>query len=200
MNINEIRKKIASLEILSDEEIKYCLDYLNSYIRYHMEKENSNMLCLKASQSLYDFTFDNLDNYAQFSTEILGIEMNNFIHYSSFLRFNTNDGLKWFIVDPTAIQFDTDKYPLGLDYYIDIKNNLNEKQKVLLENFKTKGYVELTSRNLIDYTNIFIDTLNKNGYNISKLNANNKLIDFCNKFGIAFNDDFVSKIKNDKTL
>lgn len=199
MNINEIRDKISTNDILSKEEIKYCLDYLGNFIKAKMIEKNSNKLCFEVSQGLYYFFIDNLHNYIQFSIAEIGIKMDDFIHYSSFLRFKTNEGYKWFIVDPTAIQFDTDKYPLGLERYIDIKNNLNNNQKMLLEDFKTKGYTELTRRSLIDYTNIFIKALKNNGYDINILEANNKLANFCIKSGINFdNDSILEQEKNKK--
>lgn len=198
MNINEIRDKMSTHDILSKEEIKYCLDYLGNFIKDKMNEENSNKLCSEVSQGLYYFFIDNLHNYIQFSTTEIGIKMDDFIHYSSFLRFKTSDGYKWFIVDPTAIQFDTDKYPLGLERYIDIKNNLNNNQKMLLEDFKTKGYTELTSRSLIDYTNIFIKALKNNGYDINILEANNKLTCFCIKSGITFDNDSISEPEKNK--
>lgn len=199
MNIYDIDEKITNAEALSMKEVYYFLDHLNNTIITNSNLNDTNIMqCMEISGDIYNrytTNFD-MDDVRPFDTNDLGIH--ELVHYSTFIKFKTNEGYKWFIVDPTAIQFDTDKYPLGLERYIDIKNNLNNNQKMLLEDFKTKGYTELTSRSLIDYTNIFIKALKNNGYDINILEANNKLTCFCIKSGITFGNDSLSEPEKNK--
>lgn len=201
MNIDEINKKITNAETLSTEEVYYYLDYLNNTIIKKFNLNDTNIMqCMEISKYIciyYTRNFD-MNDVCPFDTNDLGIR--ELVHYSTFIKFKTNEGYKWFIVDPTAIQFNTDKYPLGLERYIDIKNNLNDKQKILLEDFKTKGYTELTSRSLIDYTNIFVNALKNNAYEVDILETNNKLIDFCIKSGINFGSDSMPKLEENKII
>jgi hypothetical protein len=197
MNIHEINEKISTGETLTTAEVNYYLKSLNEDINKKFGLDFNIMQCQEVSQRICFFYTTNFDekNFKSVAFNNTDIDIYYLTHFSTFLKFKTDKGYKWFVVDPTGIQFNTDSYPMGQDKTINIKDYLNENQKALLESLKNNGYFELTSRNLIDYVNIFVDALKYNGYDISKLAIHKKLDDFCETHNITFQDDLKKKTK-----
>lgn len=203
MNINEINEKIKNQESLTDDEVNYYLGTLNEIVKKEFGLDNDIMKCQEISRFIYlGYTrhFDG-DNFAcePFYNKDIGID--DLTHFSTFLKFKTTDGDKWYIFDPTIVQFKTSKYPLN-GKKMDFESGLNERQIKLLNEFQSKGFVEVNASSLIDYTNIFVNALNNNGYNISKLETNKLLEEFCTNRNITFGNNrksINSKTNNSKS-
>ncbi len=197
MNIHEINEKIKFGEPLSVDEVNYFLKWLNKDINIKFKLDDDIMQCQKICQMIYFIYTKNFDDEdfkcTPFITTDIGIH--DLTHFFTILKFKTNKGYKWFLVDPSGVQFNTDSYPMEQDKTINIRNYLNEKQKLLLESLKSNGYFELTSRNFASYVNIFINALKYNGYDISKLKVHKKLDDFCKTHNITFQDYLEKKTK-----
>ena len=198
MNINEINEKIKNQESLTENEVNYYLETLNEIVKEKFDLDNDIMKCQEISQFIYlDYARHFYgDNFAcePFYNKDIGID--DLTHFSTFLKFKTTDSDKWYIFDPTAVQFKTSKYPLN-GKKMDFQSSLNERQIKLLNEFQNKGFVEVNAGSLIDYTNIFVNVLNNNGYNISKLKTNKLLENFCTNKNITLGNN--SKSINSKT-
>lgn len=198
MNIDEINEKIINQESLTDDEVNYYLGTLNELVKEKYGLDNDIMKCQEISRFIY------LDYAKHFDGDIFACEpfynkdigIDDLTHFSMFLKFKTTDGDKWYIFDPTTVQFKTSEYPLN-GKKMDFESSLNERQIKLLNEFQSKGFVEVNASSLIDYTNIFVNALNNNGYNISKLETNKLLEEFCTNRNITFGNN--PKSINSKT-
>lgn len=176
MDINIIKEKIQNDVALTDEEIKYYLDNLKRIVKENVKDLDYNIMqCGNVSKIVSLYHMENYHNVVHFSTNDIGIK--KLTHYSSFLPFKSNQGIKWFIVDFTAKQFDTESYPLD-QKFINIKKVIDEdkNKRELLTNLENDGYVILTPSSLTTYVNIFIDGLKKFGFDINKLTIQENLI------------------------
>lgn len=184
MEISEIHSKILNKCELSMEEVYYYLDYLNKDVirvtglnecNLTKCKEVCIIICFK-----YTYNFDGKD-FSSVPLNLNEIGIDNLTHYTSFIRFKTTEGFKCYILDPTMPQFNSDEYMIDNGKIIDIKNNINETQEEIINDFKIKGYVEATPDNLVQFINIFINSLIKNGIHIDKKTIHENFSNFCEK-------------------
>lgn len=106
------------------------------------------------------------------------IGLNNPIHQAGIVGIATNEGDKYFILDPTYIQFSMDKYTLNdNDTYIPPMHYLKTIEEINFgKELTTNGFIPLTKNNLKIYIGSFIKANNAKLPYIDENEALNKLI------------------------
>ena len=104
-------------------------------------------VCQECCGAMMHFCDRNNFDFVDITLEKLG--MKEPTHFSSLVGFNTKNGVKWYLVDPTYGQFFENK-----EFKEYMFNNYKEFSDYILD----KGYIECNLENMLAYANGFIQT------------------------------------------
>lgn len=153
----EIIKQLSKKTRLTIEETRLLLDSICSEVKekFNITKEDPKK-CIASHNEILKICLMNEINFSDLYTE--GIGLDDIPHYLNFIGLNTELGDIWFLVDPTYIQFDCDKYLVDEEEFFSPGKNFPVEYKKELIRY---GYITYTKEHFYSYIDAFVKSINE---------------------------------------
>lgn len=158
MNKEEIINKLANKSVLTIEEARLLLDTICQLVIDDLKiTRDFSRKCIQSHDEIVRICLMSGINFSGLYNEAIGLD--EIPHYYNFIGLNTNLGGIWFLVDPTYIQFDCDRY------FVDhTEKTFISPGRYFPKEFKDEllnyGYITYTKEHFYSYINSFVLSIN----------------------------------------